>query len=219
VRIFSEGIADHITPAELKAMRELGGENDSASRNLGRYLSQIARGYELEVAPLAEFRRDRYLRGGDHISFNQEGFAAVRLTELRENFAHQHQNVRAENGVQYGDLPTFVNFDYVAAVARLNAATLGQLASSPKAPANVRLSTKVLENESTLTWDPASDRRTSGYEVLWRRTSAPDWEQHQRLGRVSSVTLPVSKDDVIFAVEAVDEPGHESLPVVPVAAP
>jgi hypothetical protein len=217
VRVFSQGVPENVDAAELRAMRALGGENDSGSRNLGRYLSQIARGYELDVRPLAEFRQDRYLRGGDQISFNQQGFPAVRLSEFRENFAHQHQNMRSENGIEYGDLPKFVNFSFVAGVARLNAAALAQLASAPSQPANVRLITKSLENESTLAWDNASDSRTTGYQVLWRSTSAADWEHAENFGKLSTVTLPVSKDNVIFAVEALDAAGHQSLPVVPVA--
>jgi hypothetical protein len=163
-----------------------------------------------------EFRRDRYLRGGDHISFNEQGFAAVRFTEFQENFNHQHQNVRTENGIEYGDVPKFVNFDYVANVARLNAATLASLAAAPAAPQNVRLETKGLTNDSTLVWDAPADGRAVGYEVLWRATAGPDWEHSQSFSNVTRATLPVSKDNVIFAVQAVDDAGHRSLPIVPV---
>ena len=133
VRVFSESIPSSATDAQIRMIRALGGENDSLSRELARYVVQIAHTYQTEVAPLLEFRRDRYLRGGDHISFNEAGFAAVRFTEFRESFNHQHQNVRSENGIEYGDLPKFVNFDYVANVARLNAATLAALASGSHA--------------------------------------------------------------------------------------
>jgi hypothetical protein len=159
------------------------------------------------------FRLDRYLRGGDHYSFNQQGFAAVRFTEYREDYNHQHQNVRTENGIEYGDLPKFVNFDYVANVARLNAATLASLASAPSPPGQVRLLTKELENDSTLTWEASLG--ASGYEVLWRATSSPEWEQAKSAGNATRATLPYSKDNVIFAVRAVDKEGHRSLPVVP----
>ena len=216
VRVFSESIPDGATEKQLRAIGALGGENDSPSRELARYVAQAARTYQLEVAPLLEFRRDRYLRGGDHISFNEQGFAAVRLTEFRENYTRQHQNVRTENGVEYGDLPKFVNFDYVANVARVNAATLASLAAAPAPPRNVRLETKQLVNDSTLAWDASSDGRAITYEVLWRATSAPDWEHAQAAGKEAKATIPVSKDNVIFAVQAVDESGHRSMPIVPV---
>src|SRR5262249_36294921 len=148
-----------------------------------------------------------------HSSFNDEGFAAVRFTEYREDYNHQHQNIRVENGVQYGDLPKFVNFDYVANVARLNAATLAALASAPAPPANVRLSIKNQENESTLSWEASPG--AAGYEILWRSTSSPDWEHAENAGKVTRVTQPISKDNVIFAVRALDAQGHRSLPVVP----
>lgn len=215
VRIFSEGIPNNVSAAQLKILRDLGGENDSPSRELGRYVAQTARTYQTEVSPLLEYRRDRYLRGGDHTSFNEAGFPAVRFTEFQENYSHQHQNVRTENGIEYGDLPKFVNFDYVANVARLNAATLATLAAAPGPPQNVRIETKKLVNDSTLDWEEPKDGRATGYEVLWRATSAPDWEHSLTVGNVLKTTVPVSKDNVIFAVQAVDEAGHRSEPVVP----
>jgi len=215
VRVFSESIPDGATEAQLRMIRALGGENDSPSRELARYVTQTARIYQPGVAPLMEFRLDRYLRGGDHISFNEAGYPAVRFTEFRENFTRQHQNVRSENGIEYGDLPKFVNYDYVANVARVNAATLAELASAPGVPQKVRIETKDLVNDSTLVWEAPADGRATGYEVLWRATSAPDWEHSQSFGKVTRATLPVSKDNVIFAVEAVDEAGHKSQPIVP----
>lgn len=216
VRVFSESIPEGASDKEIRMIRALGGENDSSSRELARYVSQTARVYQTAVAPLMEFRHDRYLRGGDHISFNEAGFAAVRMTEFRENFTRQHQNVRTEDGTEYGDLPKFVDFDYVANVARVNASVLAALASAPVPPVNVKLETKNLENDSTLTWDPSPDGRASQYEVLWRATSAPDWEHSQTVMNATRLTLPVSKDNVIFAVQAVDAAGHRSLPVTPV---
>ena len=215
VRVFSESIPDGATEAQLRMIRALGGENDSPSRELARYITQTARIYQTDVAPLLEFRRDRYLRGGDHISFNEAGFAAVRFTEFQENFHHQHQNVRTENGIEYGDLPKFVDFDYVANVARVNAAALATLAAAPGPPRNVRLQTKELENDSTLVWEAPADDRAVGYRVLWRATTAPDWERSQAVGKVLKATVPVSKDNVVFAVQAVDKAGHRSLPIVP----
>jgi len=213
VRVFSEGVPVAATDADLRLIRNLGGESDSASRELARYVAEVGRTYRSAVRPLLEFRLDRYLRGGDHISFNQQGYAAVRFTEYREDYDHQHQNVRAENGIEYGDVPKFVNFDYVANVARVNAAILASLASAPGPPAKARLQTKEPENNSTITWDASPG--SSSYEVLWRATTSPEWEHPQPVGNVTRTTLPISKDNVIFAVRAVDHQGHRSLPVVP----
>jgi hypothetical protein len=213
VRVFSEGLPVAATDQQIHTIRMLGGESDSSSRELARYIAEVSRTYATPVHPLLIFRLDRYLRGGDHYSFNQQGFAAVRFTEYREDFNHQHQNIRTENGIQYGDLPKFVNFEFVAHVAELNAASLASLAAAPAPPANVHLATKNLENTSTLTWDPSA--RASAYEVLWRETSSPYWDHVQTAGNVNHTTLDISKDNVIFAVRAVDAQGHRSLPVVP----
>ncbi|MFZ0686709.1 MAG: M20/M25/M40 family metallo-hydrolase [Terriglobales bacterium] len=212
VRVFSEGLPAAATDAEIKRIRSLGGESDSPSRELARFIADVGRSYDAGVKPLLIFRPDRFLRGGDHFSFNQQGFAAVRFTEFREDFNHQHQNVRTADGIEYGDLPKFVDFDYVEHVARLNAATLASLASAPASPANVKIQTKHLENDTTLTWEPTPS--AAAYEVLWRSTSAADWEYVQSVGRARA-TVPVSKDNEIFAVRAVDAAGHRSLPVVP----
>jgi hypothetical protein len=139
----------------------------------------------------------------------------VRMTEYHENYHHQHQNPRTENGIEYGDLPKFVDYEYVANVARLNAATLASLASAPAPPANVHLETQKLENDSTLLWDASPDGQAASYEVLCRPTTSPDWEQVIPAGNVKQVTVPRSKDNVIFGVRAVDAQGHRSLPVLP----
>ena len=215
VRVFSEGLPAAATEQEIRRIRGLGGENDSGSRQLARYIADVGRAYDAGAKPTLVFRLDRYLRGGDHSAFNQQGFAAVRFTEFREDFHHQHQNVRTDNGIEYGDLPKFVDFDYVARVARLNAATLAALASAPAPPANVHVLTKDLENESTLTWEASPGGRAAGYEVLWRDTTSPEWEHVQKVDSVLRTTLKLSKDNVIFAVRAVDAEGHRSLPVVP----
>jgi hypothetical protein len=215
VRVFSEGIPAAAGEQEIRRIRGLGGENDSSSRQLARYIADVGRAYDAGIKPTLVFRLDRYLRGGDHYSFNQQGFAAVRFTEYREDFHHQHQNVRTENGVDYGDVMKFVDFDYVARVARLNAATLALLASAPAPPANVHLLTKDLENDSTLTWESSPGGLASDYEVLWRATSSPEWEHAQPIGNVARATLKLSKDNVIFAVRAVDSHGHRSLAAVP----
>ena len=213
VRVFSEGVPIAGTEAEVRRIQNLGGESDSASRQVARYIAEASRIYQTETRPLLVFRLDRYLRGGDHISFNEQGFAAVRFTEYREDYNHQHQNVREENGVQFGDLPRFVNFEYVANVARINAATLASLASAPAPPAKVRLQAKELENNSTLTWEASPG--SASYEVLWRDTASPEWEHAKQVGNATRTTLPMSKDNVIFAVRAVDATGHRSLAVVP----
>ena len=217
VRVFSEGIASTATDAELRKIRSVGGESDSPSRELARYVQEIAKQYlsPANFSAMLVFRHDRYLRGGDHASFNGQGYAAVRLTEYRENYNHQHQNVRTENGIEYGDLPKFVDYDYIANVARLNAATLGSLASAPAPPVDVRLLTKALTNDSTLEWKASPGGLATGYEVVWRDTTAPDWEDVKDTGNVMQTTVPVSKDNVIFAVRAIDTKGHRSLPVVP----
>lgn len=213
IRVFSEGVPVAATDQDIRRIRGLGGESDSPSRELARYIAETGRTYDAGVKPMLVFRLDRYLRGGDHYSFNQQRFAAVRLTEFREDFHHQHQNVRTENGIEYGDLPKFVDYDYVAHVARLNAAVLASLAAAPATPENVHVVTKDLENDTTLTWDAAPGATT--YDVLWRATASPEWEHAQNVGNATRATLKIPKDNVIFAVQALDPAGHRSLPVVP----
>jgi len=215
VRVFSEGLPAAASEQDIRRIRGLGGENDSGSRQVARYIAEVGRTYDVGVKPMLVFRLDRYLRGGDHSAFNQQGFSAVRFTEYREDFHHQHQNVRTENGIEYGDLGKFVDYDYVAHVARLNAATLASLAAAPAPPANVHLLTKDLENDSTLTWDDSPGGLATEYEVLWRATSSPGWEHAQNVGNVNRTTMKLSKDNVIFAVRAVARAGHRSLAVVP----
>lgn len=216
VRVFSEGVPAAASEQDIRRIRGLGGESDSGSRELARYIAEVGRTYDAGVKPMLVFRLDRYLRGGDHSAFNQQGFSAVRFTEFREDFHHQHQNVRTEDGIEYGDLAKFVDYDYVAHVARLNAATLASLAAAPAPPANVHLVTKNLENDSTLTWEASPGGAAAEYEVVWRATTSPEWEHAQNFGTATRATLKLSKDNVIFAVRAVDKTGHRSLPVVPV---
>ena len=241
VRVFSESVPATASAAEQKQMLGLGAENDSPSRELARTIAELAPVYFKESTerpapvkngaqsmrirlvpafhPVMVMRRDRYLRGGDHTSFNGEGFAAVRFTEWRENFDHQHQTVRTENGVQYGDLLQYVDFDYVAKVAQLNAATLATLASAPSEPQKVRILTKDLDNDSELAWD-ASAFAPAGttYEVVWRATNELMWTHSQSAGAATHLKLEVSKDNVLFGVRAVDAAGHRSLPVPPLPA-
>ena len=230
VRIFSEGIplpdlgqrasqTQAAVPANqpaLSTIRALGAESDSPSREEARYIRQVGAQYlPQSFQPLLVYRPDRFLRGGDHTSFNRSGFSAVRITEFRENYAHQHQTPRIENGIEYGDLPKYVDYDYVANVARLNAATLASLASAPAPPANVRVEAQKLENDTTLMWQASPDGRASQYEVVWRATNSSDWEQMKSAGKAMQVTLPMSKDNVIFGVRALDDAGHRSLVVLP----
>jgi hypothetical protein len=214
VRVFSEGLPSAADEKQLQLIRGLGGESDSTSREVARYVTEIAGAYSPGVKPMLVFRLDRYLRGGDHSAFNEQGFAAVRFTEYRENFNHQHQDLRTENGVEYGDTLKFVDFDYVARVARLNALTLAALAAAPAPPSVVKVITTNLDNNTTLKW--GASEGASGYEVVWRDTSAPNWEHVKSVGDTTTTTLDISKDNAIFAVRAVDKAGHRSLPVVPV---
>ncbi|HEY1937298.1 MAG TPA: M28 family peptidase [Candidatus Angelobacter sp.] len=215
VRVFSEGIPAAATDADVKRIRNLGGESDSSSRELARYIHSVSETYDFGAfTPKLIFRRDRYLRGGDHTAFNEQGFAAVRFTEYREDYNHQHQNVRTENGIEYGDLLKFVDFDYVANVARLNAATLASLASAPAPPTDVHLLTKQLENDSKIEWKPAPG--ATAYEVLWRKTTDADFpEENVQRTTEPKVDLSDSKDNVIFGVRSVDAKGHKSLIVIP----
>jgi len=232
VRVFSEGIPAAATPEQIRRIRALGEENDSPSRQLARAVADTARAYfpaacGSPFAAFLVFRPDRYLRGGDHLSFNQEGFAAVRFTEWREDYNHQHQNVvRPAAGSTdpiLGDLPEFIDFNYVANVARLNAATMATLASSPGEPAKVAMLTDKLENGATLRWQPPAGAKVDHYEIVWRETSAPEWQFVQNVKPAAkeasdqsvAFTVPVSKDNVVFGVRAVDAEGHRSLTVVP----
>jgi hypothetical protein len=215
VRVFSEGIPAAAGEADIRRIRNLGGESDSSSRELARYIHSVAESYDFGAfGPKLIFRRDRYLRGGDHSAFNEQGFAAVRFTEYREDYNHQHQDVRTEKGIEYGDLLKFVDFEYVANVARLNAAALASLASSPAPPTDVHLLTKQLENDSKIEWKPAPG--AAAYEVLWRKTTDEDFPEENLLRTTEpKVDLTDSKDNVIFGVRSVDAKGHRSLIVIP----
>lgn len=230
VRVFSEGIPSTATDRDLRMIRMLGGESDSPSRELARAVAGVDRTYfhpdgdapfhshgaAPAFRPVLEFRLDRYLRGGDHYSFNLEGFPAVRFTEWREDFHHQHQDVRVEKGVQYGDLLKFVDFNYVAHVARLNAATLATLAAAPGTPRNVRVIADNLDNNTQLVWD-ATVGASAGvqYQVVWRDTAAGDWQFGTSAGTATGITLPVSKDNVVFGVRSVNAAGQRSPAVFP----
>ena len=230
VRVFSEGVPAAATPEQARRIRALGEENDSSSRQLARFIADTASTYfpAAAGAPFSPFlvnRPDRYLRGGDHTSFNREGFAAVRFTEWREDYNHQHQNVvippAGSDAPILGDLIQFVDFGYVANVARLNAAALATMAASPSLPTNVKILAQNLENGTTLQWEaPAGAPSNIHYELLWRETTASDWQFVQTVETQPSTApttahVPISKDNVFFGIRAVDAAGHRGLVVVP----
>jgi hypothetical protein len=216
MRVFSEGLPITADDKQDKQVRMIGAENDSPSRELARYVVDAARQYvPAGFTAKMIWRQDRYLRGGDHISFNQEGIAAVRLTEWSEDFNHQHQTVRMENGVQYGDLPKFVTYQIMANIARVNVASLASLASAPAPPQDVKIDTKKLTNDSTLMWQAAPGGRATGYELVSRETDASNWQHAEPPVNGTEITVHESKDNVVFGVRSVDAKGHKSLAVMP----
>ena len=215
VRVFSEGVPSNETQAEATTRRSVGGENDSASRQLARFIKETSGRYVPSMKVWMIYRRDRYGRGGDHQPFLERGYAAVRFTEPNENYRHQHQNVRLEKGIQYGDLPQFDDFNYIANVARLNAASLAALASAPARPKGVEF-VGVLSNDSTLKWDANREPDLAGYEIVWRDTTAPTWTNSRSVGNVLTFTLKgMSKDNYFFGVRAVDKEGNRSPATYP----
>ena len=218
LRVFSEGVPATETPEQARARRQLSNENDASSRQLARYAQTAARQYVSAggYSVLLEYRPDRFLRGGDHTPFNQQGYAAVRFTETNENFNHQHQDLRTENGIEYGDKPEFMDFRYLRRTAQVNLATLASLASAPAAPQKVEVLTAKLTNRTELRWQaPQGGPTPAGYAVLVRETSAPQWQQRLPVSGTTA-DLAISKDNYIFGVVSVDAQGHESVPVLPV---
>jgi hypothetical protein len=211
VRVFSEGVPSSEKPEEATVRRGVGGENDSAPRQLARFIKETGERYLPVMRVMMVYRRDRYLRGGDHIPFLERGFPAVRFTEPNEDYRHQHQNVRIENEVQYGDLPQFDDFNYIANVARVNAASLAALALAPARPKNVGLLTTRLTNDTDLKWDANKEPDLAGYEIVWRDTTSPVWTNARAVGNVTSFTVKgMSKDNYFFGVRAVDKQGNRS---------
>jgi len=220
VRVFSEGVPSAETPQQARLRQAIGGENDSPSRQLARYLHEIGARYVPELRVKLIFRRDRFLRGGDHIPFNERGFAAVRLTEPNEAYTRQHQDVRVENGIAYGDVPDRVDFDYVARVTRLMTAALANLAMAPPPPAAAYIDARGLSVDTRLLWEPprAGRDRLAGYYVLVRETTAPQWQQKWFVPATDTSYTFVgwSKDDYFFGIQSVDAQGHESRILFPV---
>jgi hypothetical protein len=215
LRLFVEGVPTSETPQQASVRQNIGGENDGSSRQVSRFVSSVASNRETGMNVRVVWRRDRYLRGSDHISFLQQGYPALRFTEPAENFAHEHQDVRVENGVQFGDLIEFCDFAFMARVAKVNLATVWSLAQAPGTPKRVVIDTAVLTNQSTLRWAANTEPDLAGYEVVWRETTAPDWEHVIAVGNVTTVTIDLAKDNVMFGLRAVDTTGHRS----PVAFP
>jgi Peptidase family M28 len=213
VRLFAEGISRPPTDLDQKLI-QVDGENDTPPRELGRFLTEVATHQVTGMNVRLIYRLDRFLRAGDHLSFLEQGYPAVRFTEPHENFDHEHQDVRVEKGVQFGDLPRFVDFHYVAGVARVNAAGLWSLANAPGTPRDVKVDVTQLTNDTTLTW--ALDPAAAGYEIVWRPTIEPVWTHVVPVGKVATATLKgFSKDNALIGVRAVGADGKHTPAVLP----
>ena len=216
LRVFSEGVPATETPEQAQQRRVLSSENDSPSRQLARYAQQATQLYLPQHNVVMQYRPDRFLRGGDHTPFNQQGFAAVRFTEMNEDFRHQHQDLRTEKDVVYGDRPEFVDYEYLRRSTAVNLATLTSLALAPAAPRQVEVLTADLTNRTQLRWQaPQGGPAPAGYVVLVRETTAPQWQRRFRFSGLTA-DLPLSKDNFIFGVASIDAAGHESVAVTPV---
>jgi hypothetical protein len=220
VRLFVEGIPTAATPAQISLMQSVGGENDGKTHQLARFVTDVAPSGLTGMHVRVIWRRDRYLRGSDHLSFQSHGYPAARFTEPRENFNHEHQDVRVDGGVQFGDLPQFVDFDYTARVAKVNGAALWALATNPSTPKNLQIHTAPPvgfpgTNLTALSWDANPEADLAGYEVVMRETTAANWTSAIGVGNVTSVTLNISKDNVQFGLRAIDKAGHRSPAAFP----
>ena len=214
VRIFSEGVSVAESPEEAARRASTGSENDGQARQFARYLKEIGERYVDQLNVKLIYRRDRYLRGGDHTPFSQLGFAGIRITEMNEDFDRQHQNVRKENGVDYGDLPDFVDYSYTQKVTRMNLASLANLALAPREPLNVGVVTSGLTNKTILKWENPVGEKPAGYYVVMRETTSPVWEKKFFITG-NTASLNYSKDNYYFGVQSVDADGHESMVVIP----
>ncbi|MDO6435001.1 M28 family metallopeptidase [Flavitalea sp. BT771] len=215
VRVFSEGLPAYELDKQSKTIRQLGLENDGKARQLARYVKETGERYVDNLTVMMVYRPDRFLRGGDHIPYVDNGYAAVRITEMNENFNHQHQDVRTENGVVYGDLPEFMDFEYLRRNTGVNLAVLANLAKAPGVPVDVAIEVRNLTNSTLLRWKAPVNGVSKGYFVLVRETTSAVW-QKKFYTTAMEMELPFSKDNYFFAVQAVSEGGSESLPVVPV---
>ncbi|MFJ2828967.1 M20/M25/M40 family metallo-hydrolase [Streptomyces sp. NPDC087263] len=216
IRLFAEGVPSSETPAQAATRRSVGGENDSPSRQLARFVRDVADNDATGMHVRVIYRRDRYRRGGDHIPFLERAYPAARFTEPAEDFAHQHQDVRVdENGQQFGDLPEFCDFAFITRVAKVNAAALWTLAQAPGTPRDAKIITSTLTNSTKLVWTRGTEPDLVGYEVVWRETTAPEWTHVIPAGDVTTHEADLSKDNVFFGVRAVSRAGARS----PVAFP
>ena len=225
IRVFSEGLPASMLSLDeseigsaARKLRLYGTESDSTSRQLARYIADVAKLHYTTVQPKLIFRPDRFLRGGDHTPFNELGFAAIRFCEMYENYDHQHQDIRIEDDVQYGDLGEYVDAEYLADVTRLNAAVLVHLANSPSSPSNARVIIAELTNDTTLRWDASPEPDVAGYEIVWRESTSWKWEHAEDVGNVTQGTVPMSKDNWLFGVRAYDKDGYRSVVSYPVPA-
>jgi hypothetical protein len=210
-RVFSEPYPATATEEELRSYRTFGGEVDGPSRQLARYVARITDTYFTDLRAMMIYRLDRFGRGGHHRPFNDVGFPAVRIMETHENYVRQHQDLRTEDGVAYGDVLEGVDFDYAARLTAVNAAVLASLAWAPPAPHNVRIGGAV-QPSTTLAWDPVDHPNLAGYKVYWRETTAPQWQHARYVGQVAEHTLAnLVIDNYLFGVAAVGTDGNESV--------
>ncbi len=210
IRVFSEGLPLGADAAAITELRTLGAESDSRSRELARHVAMVAAWHGTAVKPVLVFRPDRFLRGGDHTAFAEQGFPALRFTELGEDYDRQHQDVRTENGRVYGDTAEHVDPHYLAELTRMVAATLVHLANAPSAPTQARIVATELGIDTTLRWSAAPEPDVAGYEVVWRATTDAQWQQAKDVGAATSVTLPIHKDEWLFGVRSYDADGFRS---------
>ncbi len=215
VRVFSEGLPAFDLGKQATAIRQFGLENDGKARQLARYVKEVGERYVDNLEVVMIYRNDRFLRGGDHSPYVDTGYAAVRITEMNENFNHQHQDVRTDKGVVFGDLEEFIDFEYLRKNTALNLANLANLAKSPGMPQNVRVEVRNLTNGTQLTWKAPANGKVQGYYILMRETTSPVW-QKKIFTTETEVKLPYSKDNYFYGVQSVSAEGNESLPVVPV---
>jgi len=214
VRVFSEGMAFVDTGRAVSRIRQLGLENDGKSRQLSRYVKEVGERYVDNLQVVMVYRPDRFLRGGDHTPYQENGYAAVRITEMNENFNHQHQDVRTEKGVVYGDLAEFMDFEYLRKNTAMNLSNLANLAKSPGMPQEVKVEVRGLSNGTQLSWKAPAYGKPKGYFVMMRETTSAVWEK-KFFVTGTEANLPYSKDNYFFAVQSVSDGGNESLPVVP----
>jgi len=217
VRVFSEAFSVQDTGRKALAIRSLGLENDGPARQLARYIKETGEKYVDNLEIVLVYRYDRFLRGGDHIPFANLGYPSVRISEMNENYFHQHQDVRKENEVQYGDLPGYMDFEYLRKNTCMNLASLANLAKSTSVPQEVKVETVKLTNLTNLNWKIPKTGKVKGYFVLMRETTSPVW-QKKYFTTGTKMDLPFSKDNYFFAVQSVTINGNESLPVVPIPA-